>query len=216
MKGLNQRQWTTCHHGHHQCSIKLRTKHSTYSHHPTHQQTRHALWSLWQCCTDHHTDHHSVIVAIVIPLLVSYSHHCFFMMLFQSTPCPSSPMDADEWLQNHMCERFAEIAMDFEPTVPTTEPPQPIQLQEEAGPSQFPQVLPPVFTGTPVSQPTPPGFICTPKGYLTRKMLALDTLASRAGTPPSPQYFPPGERLLKKKALSKVLELSIFDILNTF
>jgi hypothetical protein len=28
--------------------------------------------------------------------------------------------------------------------------------------------------------------------------------------------FPPGEKLLKKKALSEVSELSIFDILNTF
>jgi hypothetical protein len=47
-------------------------------------------------------------------------------------------------------------------------------------------------------------------------MLTMDTLASGAGTPPSPQYFPPREKLLKKKALSEVSELSIFDILNIF
>jgi hypothetical protein len=70
--------------------------------------------------------------------------------------------------------------------------------------------------GTPISQPTPPGFVHTPRGYLTTQTLTLDTLASGAGTPPSPWYFPPRKKLPKKKALSEVLELSVFDILNTF
>jgi hypothetical protein len=44
----------------------------------------------------------------------------------------------------------------------------------------------------------------------------MDTVASRAGTPPSPRYFPPREKLLKKKAHLENLDLSIFNILNIF
>jgi hypothetical protein len=128
----------------------------------------------------------------------------------------SSPMDARSWLQDHMRQSLAEIAMDFEPTVPSTDPPQPFQLQEEAGPSNSPEFLPQVFTGTPISQPTPLGLVSTPEGHLTRQTLAMDTLASGAGTPPSPCFFPPRAKLPKKKALPKCSDLSIFNILNIF
>jgi hypothetical protein len=125
-------------------------------------------------------------------------------------------MDASEWLQNCMHQRMDEITMDVEPTVPSTDPPQLLQPQEEAGPSNSPEFLPQVFMGTPISQPIPPGFVCTPQGYLTRKMLATGTVASRAGTPPSPCYFPPRAKLPKKKAIPEGLDLSVFDILNIF
>jgi hypothetical protein len=77
------------------------------------------------------------------------------------------------------------------------------KLQDEPGPSQFPWVLPLVFTGTPISQPTP-----TP---------AMGTLAGGADIPPpEPCYFPPGKKLAKKGTLTEATELSMFDILNTF
>jgi hypothetical protein len=44
----------------------------------------------------------------------------------------------------------------------------------------------------------------------------MDTVASRAGTPPSLRYFPPGEKLPTKKAHLENSDLSIFDILNIF
>jgi hypothetical protein len=58
--------------------------------------------------------------------------------------------------------------------------------------------------------------IDNPDRTVTFKTLTMDTLASGAGTPPSTRYFPPGERLLKKKALSEATDLSMFDILNIF
>jgi hypothetical protein len=77
------------------------------------------------------------------------------------------------------------------------------QLQDEPGPSQFPQVLPPVFTGTPITQPTP-----TP---------AMGTLARGADIHPHElHYFPPGKKLAKKETLTEVMDLSMFDILNIF
>jgi hypothetical protein len=79
---------------------------------------------------------------------------------------------------------------------------EPMQL-DEPGPSQFPRVLPPVFTGTPISQPTPQ----TP---------AMDTLAGGAEPDPLPRYFPPGAKLPKKVAFSEHTEYSVFDILNIF
>jgi hypothetical protein len=88
--------------------------------------------------------------------------------------------------------------------VPSTDPllHEPMQL-DEPGPSQFPRVLPQVFTGTPISQPTSQ----TP---------AMGTLAGGAESDPLPCYFPPGVKLPKKVALSKHTELSVFDILNIF
>jgi hypothetical protein len=47
-------------------------------------------------------------------------------------------------------------------------------------------------------------------------MLAMGTLASRAGTTSPLCYFPLGKKLLKKKALSEIMDLSVFDILNIF
>jgi acyl-CoA thioesterase len=45
----------------------------------------------------------------------------------------------------------------------------------------------------------------------------LDTLAYGAESPPpSPHYFPPGEKLVKKWALTESTDLSVFDILNIF
>jgi hypothetical protein len=87
--------------------------------------------------------------------------------------------------------------------------PQPIQLHDKAGPSQFPQVLPQVFTETPISQPTP-------LSLLTTSTPAIDTLASGAGHLPSPWYFPPRKKLVKKVALHENSDLSIFDILSLF
>jgi hypothetical protein len=75
-------------------------------------------------------------------------------------------------------------------------------LQDEPGPSQFPQVLPPVFTGTPISQPTP-----TP---------TMGTLAGGADIPSEYHNFPVGKKLIKKGTLTEATELSMFDILNTF
>jgi hypothetical protein len=78
-----------------------------------------------------------------------------------------------------------------------------LQLPDEPGPSQFPQVLPPVFTGTPISQPTP-----TP---------AMGTLAGGADIPPHELcYFPPGKKLAKKGTLTEATDLSMFNILNIF
>jgi hypothetical protein len=78
-----------------------------------------------------------------------------------------------------------------------------LQLQDEPSPSQFPQVLPMlVFTGTPISQPTP-----TP---------AMDTLAGGADIPPVYRDFPVGKKLAKKETLTEATELSVFDILNIF
>jgi hypothetical protein len=142
-------------------------------------------------------------VPLGIPLLVSYSHHCFFMMSSNPTTHPSSPMDADEWLENHMHEWMAEISMDFEPTASSTDPPQPTQPQEAAGPSNSPEFLPPVFTGTPFSQPTPLVTHPAPQGAgaTTTPTPAMDTLADGAGCPPSPKFFPSGKKLLKKASL---------------
>jgi hypothetical protein len=67
---------------------------------------------------------------------------------------------------------------------------------------------------TPISQPTPPGPSTTqienPDGTVTLWMLALDTMASGAGTPLPHQPVPPRDKPAKKKALSELLELSIF------
>jgi hypothetical protein len=134
------------------------------------------------------------------------------------TTCPSSPIDADEWLENCMHEQMAEISMDFKPTVFSTDPPQPTQLQEVAGPSNSPEFLPLVFTETPFSQPTPLVTHPAPQGAgaTTTPMPTMDTLAGGAGHPPSPKFFPPGKKLLKKVPLHESSDLSIFDILNTF
>jgi hypothetical protein len=74
--------------------------------------------------------------------------------------------------------------------------------------------------GTPVSQPTSSGpkttWFKNPDGTMTTQMLAMDTLAGRAGTLSPPHYFPPGEKLPKKRALSENVDLSMFDILNIF
>jgi hypothetical protein len=58
--------------------------------------------------------------------------------------------------------------------------------------------------GTPISLPTIPQ---TP---------AMDTLARGAETDPLPCHFPPRAKLAKKQALSKHMDLSMFDILNIF
>jgi hypothetical protein len=75
-------------------------------------------------------------------------------------------------------------------------------LLDEPGPSQFPQVLPLVFIGTPIPQPSP--------------MPAMGTLAGRANIPPSPHFFPPRKKLAKKGMLTEATDLSVFDILNIF
>jgi hypothetical protein len=93
-------------------------------------------------------------------------------------------------------------------------------LLDEPGPSQLPQILPLVFMGTPISQPTSLGpktiQIKNSDNTVTTQTLTMDTLAGRAGTPPSPHYFPLGKKLPKKRALSENMELSMFDILNIF
>ncbi|KAH9979558.1 hypothetical protein BGW80DRAFT_1248867 [Lactifluus volemus] len=102
----------------------------------------------------------------------------------------------------------------FPPPSLSVAPPQPLtgawlplkplsRPQDEIGPSNSHEFSPSqVFTKTPISQP-----IQTP---------ALDMLAGRAEPSLKPCYFPPGKRLVKKKALSGDDELSVFDILNTF
>ena len=144
-------------------------------------------------------------------------------MSSQSTPLPSSPMDAaDELLQNHMHERMEAIAMDmdFDNPVPSTANPQPQQaMRFNLGPANSPEFLPPVFTGTPISQPTPSPVtthIVNADRSVTITMLTMDTLASGAETTPSHRYFPPGKKLAPKKALPGDSEISVFDILNTF
>jgi hypothetical protein len=116
---------------------------------------------------------------------------------------------------------MAEISMDIEPPIPSMDPSQLSQPQDEAGPSNTPefyQTL--VFTETPVSQPTPPSptttCIVNVDGSVTTQMLAMGTLASGAGSPPSPCFFPSGEKLAKKKGLPENADLSMFDILNIF
>jgi hypothetical protein len=44
----------------------------------------------------------------------------------------------------------------------------------------------------------------------------MGTLAGGAETEPLPCYFPPEAKLAKKHALTEHMELSVFDILNTF
>jgi hypothetical protein len=134
------------------------------------------------------------------------------------TTYPSSPMDTDEWLENHMCEWMAKISMNFEPTVSSTDPPQPTWPQEVAGPSNSPKFLPPVFIGASVSQPTPLVTHPAPQGAIatTTPTPTMDTLAGRTGCPPSLKFFPPGKKLPKKVPLHESLDLSVFDILNTF
>jgi hypothetical protein len=108
----------------------------------------------------------------------------------------------------------------FAPTPSVDTLPHTPMLLDESGPSQFPWILPPVFMGTPVSQPTSLGtkttWIQNLDGMVTTQMLALDTLAGEAGTPPPPHFFPLGEKLAKKRAPSENTELSMFDILNIF
>jgi hypothetical protein len=93
-------------------------------------------------------------------------------------------------------------------------------LLDESGLSNSPKFYHEVFIGTPISQPTPLGMTTTriknPDGMTSSLMLTLDTLASGAGTPPPYHHFPPGKKLPKKKALSESMDLSMFDILNTF
>jgi hypothetical protein len=55
-----------------------------------------------------------------------------------------------------------------------------------------------------------------PDGTKTFTMLPMDTLGSGVGTPTPYHHFPPGDKLAKKKALSEIMDLSVFDILNTF
>jgi hypothetical protein len=110
--------------------------------------------------------------------------------------------------------------MAFTPTPSVDSWPHTPMLLNEPSPSQFPQILPPVFTGTPISQPNPPGprtvWIENLDGSVTMKTLAMDTMAGRAGSPPPPCFFPLGSKLPKKRALSENIELSMFDILNIF
>jgi hypothetical protein len=93
-------------------------------------------------------------------------------------------------------------------------------LLDESGPSNSPEFYHEVFMGTPISQPTPLGTATTrtknPDGTTSMQMLALDTLASRAGPSPPYHHLPPGAKLAKKQALSEHTELSMFDILNIF
>jgi hypothetical protein len=87
------------------------------------------------------------------------------------------------------------------------------------GPANSPEFLPLVFTGTPVSQPTPnpvTTHVVNADETVITTMLAIDTLASGAETTPSRRYFPPGKKLVLKKALPGDSEISIFNILNTF
>jgi hypothetical protein len=74
--------------------------------------------------------------------------------------------------------------------------------------------------GTPISQLIPHNTVTTrvksPGGTMSVLTPTLDTLASGAGTPPSYCHFPPEKKLPKKKALSESMDLSMFDILNTF
>jgi hypothetical protein len=95
-----------------------------------------------------------------------------------------------------------------------------LMLLDECGPSNSPNLYHEVFMGTPISQPTPHDTVTTRVknlgGTTFMPMPTLDTLAYRAETPPPYHHFPLGSKLLKKKALSKSMDLSMFDILNTF
>ena len=159
-----------------------------------------------------------------IPLLVSYHHHRFFIMSSQSTPHPSSPMDASEmWLQNHMCKQMEAMAMeldvDEELTVPFIDSPQLISLQGTASPANSPKFYPPwVFMETLFSQHTPSWMQeRAPQGsdQLKAQMPPMGTLGSCAESS-LPRAFASGLKLVKKKAPSGDLEALVFDIINTF
>jgi hypothetical protein len=131
------------------------------------------------------------------------------------TPTPSSSLPnlgfqalSDAQLEQEARARFSALwdAMDTEespiPAPISSMDTLQLQLQDEPGPSQFPQVLPPVFTGTPISQPTP-----TP---------TMGTLAGGADISSEYCNFPVGKKLAKKGTLTEAMELSMFDILNIF
>jgi hypothetical protein len=121
------------------------------------------------------------------------------------------------------CIRAQLDDMDLDTPIPSMAPPQPLQLQDESGPSNSPKFyLPRVFTGTPLPSTTltagPPTDTATAGRVLTTEWLAAHREMWEGvnwafwGTPP---YLikagPP-----KKKALPENTELSIFDILNIF
>ena len=156
--------------------------------------------------------------------MVSCHHHHFFTMSSQSTPHPSSPMDAaEELLHNCMRERMEAMAMelddDKEPTVHTTDSPQPTSLQGMASPANPPEFYPPqVFMEALISQHTLSQMQeRTPLGPNQQKAQTppMDTLGSGA-EPSLPRTFAPRPKLAKKKAPSGDSEASVFDIINTF
>jgi hypothetical protein len=113
--------------------------------------------------------------------------------------------------------------MDLNTPIPSMAPPQPLQLQDESGPSNSPKFyLRRVFMGTPLPSTTPtvglPADTATASRVSTAEWLDAHQEVwegvNRAfqGNPPYPVRAGPP----KKKALSENTELSIFDILNIF
>jgi hypothetical protein len=154
-------------------------------------------------------------------LFAFYHHNQFFSSMSYSSS--SSLEYAHDPILLEGCRQARQDfrMMDVEPSNPPLDPPQPSQpLEVPVGPSNSPEFSPQVFTETPISQPQQRFQVHQifrgPGGIETKVPIAMDTLVMEAGTPPSPQFFPPGKKLPKKKALSESSDLSIFNILNIF
>ncbi|KAH9952339.1 hypothetical protein BGW80DRAFT_1470427 [Lactifluus volemus] len=92
------------------------------------------------------------------------------------------------------------------PPTPSVAPPQPSGSQDEAG-TNSQDFSPPVFTGTPISQPSSTPELIPPP---------VDTAGGGGRPSQDPVYFPPKEKLPPRRALTANDELSVFDIHNTF
>ncbi|KAH9963107.1 hypothetical protein BGW80DRAFT_1463312 [Lactifluus volemus] len=100
----------------------------------------------------------------------------------------------------------AAIARSSNPPTSSVAPPQPSGSQDEAG-TNSQDFSPPVFTGTPVSQPSSTPELIPPPA---------DTAGGVGGPPQDPVYYPPREKLTPRRALTANDELSVFDIHNIF
>ncbi|KAH9970915.1 hypothetical protein BGW80DRAFT_1253732 [Lactifluus volemus] len=92
------------------------------------------------------------------------------------------------------------------PPTPSVAPSRPSGRQDEAG-SNSQDFSPPVFTGTPISQPPSTPALLPPPA---------DTAGGVGKPSQDPVYFPPKKKLALWRALSVNDELSVFDIHNLF
>jgi hypothetical protein len=113
--------------------------------------------------------------------------------------------------------------MDLNTPIPSMAPPQPLQLQDESGPSNSPEFYPQqVFMGTPLPSTTLTAELPADTAMASRVSTAEWLAACREtwegvnwafqGNPPYPIKVGPS----KKKALAENTELSVFNILNIF